>query len=217
MIGLRKLPLFLLAGLLAMGLTLVACGGDDDDDGSEDSESTVTAAEETDEDDDADEEEATPDEGDEGEGEEATPTDDDGEEGDEDDGDSSGASVDACTLLTQEEVNAAMGVEMQVSEPQNFPPVFSCSWTGPALESVSISVLYGNEEALNTYYDHAEDAEEVDGLGNRAQWIPGILNFLEVQTDDYVLDVSVNAPEMGDEQAKTIAIDFAELALERVP
>jgi hypothetical protein len=216
MIRRRKMTLLLFAGLLAMALIQAACGGDDDDGSSEDSEATVTAADKTDEEDDDDPTEVPPEEGDEGEGDEATPTEDE-EGGDGDEGSATGKNVDACTLLTQEEVNTAMGVEMQVGEPQNLDPVFSCQWTGPALESVGVSVLYGTEDALNTYYDLAEDSEQVEGLGNRAQWSVGILNFIEVQTDEYVLDVVVNSAELEDEQTKTIAIDLAELTLERVP
>jgi hypothetical protein len=207
-VEIRRTWLLVLTGIIAALLLLSACG--DDDDSGADEEVEAGASLDAGEDDPS--EEAT-DATDDGDGDSTQGEDDAGD----DDSGSDGRTVDACSLLTAEELSEAMGVSMEAEEPQNFDPIFSCQWSGPALESVSLSVLYGGEDELNTYYEMSEDSEDVDDLGERAQWTAGILNFLEVQTDDYILDVSVNAPELEDEEAKKRAIQFAELAMDRVP
>jgi len=181
----KRMAVFLTVVALA-ALVLAACGGDDDYDSGGDTGPT------------------------------ATEVDDAG--GGDDSGDDSGGNgdvVDACALLTEEEVGAVLGTSVPVGEPQNFDPFFGCSWITETFDSADISVTVG-DAGESLYEFNNDDAEEIDGLGDRAQYLTGLLGLLEVLKGDYYLSVSVNSFEMEDDDIRDASIELAEHAVARL-
>lgn len=179
----------LLAALLAGLLLVSACGGDDDDAGGGATTQTQAA--------------------DGGAGETSTA---DADNGDEDDGEE----LNVCDLLSNEEVSAALGSE--VSEPvrQDFPPFFSCYWTAEEFDSLSVSVFSGSESEAEAYYELTAGAQDVEGLGDRAQFSD--FGTLEILAGRYDVSITLFDIDLEDD-AQTIeaARPIAELVLDRLP
>jgi hypothetical protein len=212
----KRLAFFWLALLAAAMLAFAACGGgdDDDDDNGGNGEPTAEATEDSDSGDDEGD-----DDGDGGEDDEETdePTEDAGDDdgGDDDDG-GSDATTAACELLTADEVEDVLGASVGEPEPVEYDETFyGCSWSTEGFDSVDISVLEG--EGGESLFDFQNDeAEEVDGLGDRAQWYGDIIGILEVLEDDYYVSVSIFSAEDDEEVLKEQSIGLAEKILDRL-
>jgi hypothetical protein len=131
------------AALTAM-LLLAACGGDDDDDGATSSSGDTPATEAS------------------------------GGDGDEDgDGEASGSGasadlseVDACSLLTREEVEAAVGNSVEDGA-EDFG--ISCAWDSePEVTSVSVYFLLVDGDLCEQALSDDATYEETDGFGSPA-------------------------------------------------
>lgn len=194
----RKL-LISLAGALSALLLVAACGGgDDDDDDSSGSGATATAT-------------ATASESGGGEStDEPTETPGNG-------GGSSGLGFDVCDLLTPQEIEDVTGIAAKDGVDQTLATFYACSWEGDGFDAVDVTVLSRDDGGEDLYEFNNDDAEMIDGLGDRAQYLGGILPSLEVLTGDYYISVSVNALELEDDQAKEDSIELARAAIDRLP
>ena len=133
----------------------------------------------------------------------------------------SGGAIDACSLLTKAEVEAAIGASVTEPEPEQSANLVACDFNDPntpIFHLVSVSVLIGENanEASDVYElakDNAADAETVGGIGNGAFW-DGVLNGLEVLKGKYDVRIDVS-PDGGDELA--IAKGLAAKVVDRLP
>ena len=149
--------------------------------------------------------------------------------------------VDACSLLTKAEVEAAAGrAVMDPIEDHTAPRLSICSYGEPGsplfagkpgVVVVVLSVLTGGNDyfagaaaQVNATFDmaarNAGEIQPVDGLGERAHWAAE-LDTLRVVQDHYMLEVSVTERNSaGDRIAgdpRAIAGQLAGLMLERLP
>ncbi|MEX0683295.1 MAG: hypothetical protein WD904_08195 [Dehalococcoidia bacterium] len=192
--------LVLVLGLLAVAaLLLAACGGgDDDDDAGDDGGATAT------------ETGATDDSGDDG-------GDASGDGSGDDGGDDSGSDFDACTLLTQDEVERVIGPADEGLN-QNFDPIFSCLWSADAggMDYLSVGVFAGSDQELGAFFELTEDGEEIQGLGEGAQFSESF-GTLEVLVDGYYVTVNVSMFEREPDEVRDITTGLAERVLGRLP
>lgn len=203
-------PLMALLGALML---FAACGGGDDDDSSSDdgdSEPTATEAASDGDGDDGDDGDAESD---------ATPTEDAGDDEGDDEGDDggSGGADEACALLTDVEVEFILGGAVTDPEPSDFDPFFSCLWQTEdfsLFRTLSVGVYRDNEDAVEAYYELTTDAEEVVGLGDRAQWSSDFIMQVEVLEGNCDLTISISG--LDEEEARNGAIGLAERALGRL-
>jgi len=185
--------LTLLISLLASLLLLSACGGGDDDDEGDGGVVTVTAGSGDDEPDTS----ATP---------VATP------DGDDDSGD---ARFDSCELLTADEVSEALGAPVGEGELTDIDPFFDCSWESEEFDSVSVSVYLASRPEVEAFFDATEDAEPVEGLGDRAQYSG--FGFLEVLKGESNITISLINFDIEDDEKLEILKGLAAKVLERLP
>jgi hypothetical protein len=203
-----KTKLLALACVLALALMVAACGDDDD----LTPNLTATPASTAD------------DGGDDGGDDDPTAT-DEGDDGDDDGGDEEtpnfeeqGDLLNACELITKDEVEATLGGPSEEPDPSYIGEFSDCSWEGLDFSySVSISVLQSGREAAELLYGlGAEDYEEVDGLGEEAQWSDGFLDVLE---GDYNISMTIFifSSDIDDTQKLEQAKALAAKALDRLP
>lgn len=121
--------------------------------------------------------------------------------------------VDACALLTTDEVGAAIGVSVDDGERFDEPPFFDCQWSTGA-GSVDLSLVTGERADVESYFKigHESD-EEVDDVGEQAYW-RSALHTLEVLTGNY--SVAVSSSGSG-ELTLEAATDLVKKAIERLP
>jgi hypothetical protein len=183
-------PLF---AALALAL-VVACGGDDDEP-SVTQQPGVSAT-------------ATQDAGDDGGDEETDAPDDTGN--------ASGEAIDACALLTDDEVFAVVGEtapgDLTIDEDTS-----ACFWTRVDPETrvtteVELIVIAGIFDS-----DFMIDGEPVEGLGNEAVWSEGA-GIVDALVDNYSVQVFYT-PVMGEdnEDYKNTTIGLMEKVLDRLP
>lgn len=189
--------LVLAAAMLATLVLFVACGGGDDL-GSRDNDPTATEEQNG-----GDDGEATPDEGE--------PTPDEG--GDDDGGDSE---FDVCALVSEEEVADITGFDITGSTSDDFDPFFGCTYDYD-FGNISLSVYRDDRDVVETFYELTSDAEEVDGVGDRAQFIE-LFDQLEVLDGNYDITVSVFSFD-SESEVDTLELDkeLALLLLDRLP
>ena len=129
----------------------------------------------------------------------------------------SGVSLDACPLLTRQEVGAALGTAVGDGVPQKMGQAASCRWAAPSgLESANLSVtVYDGAPQARAAFEAAVKINRyrsVPGLGEGAYTSP--MYDLTVLTGRYELAVDVNV--MQDEQT-SVARRLAEPAVARLP
>ena len=212
----KSLLVAIVIAMLAV-LTLSACGGDDDDADNGTNDPTATQDSGDDGDDDGDdngadatEDAAGDDDGDDGEGED--PTDDFGF-----DEDPSELAEVACTLLTPDEIGAEAGITVGDGEPSSIEGFADCRWqSAESFQTVSVSLIAEGGEGL--YEFNNDDYEEIDGIGDRAQYSGGdILPLLEVMKDDIYFSITVNGTDLDEEATREAMIDLAHIAVNRLP
>jgi len=188
---------------LAILLMFAACGGDDDDAGEIDSDPTATE--------DAGGGEETAD-GDEGNG-----SGDDGDDSGSDDDGGLAGTIDACSLLTPDEITLVLGDGAGEGDAQTFADTYTCVWLGAGSDSITVTVLTGNASGLDAYYDQLYlGAEDVGGLGDRASWQEFFVGgVVAVRLDDSVVELSVLTDETGDD-AKDLTTGLAERVIGRL-
>ena len=190
--------MLLAAALAALALLGAACGGDDDDDTGADGGAATATVDASDGGDDGSDE--TP---------EAT-AEDDG-----DDSDSSADAVDACSLITKDEAEAALEATVGEGIRQDTPPVYGCTYETEAFAQVSITVVVFDDSAqAEEVYQLAidnNDYPEIDGIGDRAYFALGF--GVTSQQGRYEVTVDVIGPD--DDQP--LDEELAKKALDRLP
>lgn len=191
----RSRPLFaFLALLLAATVLLASCGGDDDGGGDDDTVASPTPAA-TDADDD---------------GSEATPTPDGASSGDQE--------IDACTLITQDEAEAALGAPVGEGTRSDFPPFYSCEYEGEGFLQLTVTVLiYPGSDDAEAAYDLVMDINDyptIDGIGDRAYDTQPI-GDVTAQQGKY--EISVDIITADDAADFEVAKDLAKTVLARLP
>jgi hypothetical protein len=126
-------------------------------------------------------------------------------------------SIDACQLLTKQEVEAALGRTVGDAIPEATPPFFGCRFAAPSgFDGAAMTVgVYGSPpEALATFEMALKinSYQQVSGVGDRAYLSP--INDITVLKGRYELSVDVTLSK-GDERAA--ARRLAELAVARLP
>ena len=201
--GMFARSLVLVLTVVVLG-TAAACGGDDDDGGESDSTTPAPTQEDGD---------AT-----------VNPTPNEGE----DDGNSDvAAGVDACDLLTQEEVGAALGTAAAAPQRGASGPYETCTWNTEeiSLKFVIVQVHSGvsREEFLEQQQTTAtlldEDSIDVDGLGDAAYEMGGFLYAHEGDFELVLTNILGLNAEDPDEAAQALEINsgLMEAALSRLP
>lgn len=204
--GAGRMPIVILSALIGALMLLAACGsGDDDEDGDGGGDATLTEAA-----------------GDDGGEDETPPVDGGGEPtnagGGNDDGDS-GDWPNICALLTEDEIAEATGVTFGFGDNQDFSPFYGCGWVNEEFDSVTVSVTSRDEGGGEALFDIdlGAEKEDVDGLGDRAQWVKGALPLLEVLDGDWYVSIEVSVSDFDEAQKKEASIQLAEAVLGRLP
>lgn len=201
----RRFGFLLLVGLAAAALPGAACGSGGDDGVSGSDATPFVSISESDE---------TPDAGDDA-GDGAAPNDSPDTGDDSGDGDDGGVpdDVDACALLTTDEVAAAAGATVGEGEPFESPPFYDCQWLAED-GGINVSVFSGDRDEVESFFEigHEYD-EEVDDVGEAAFWDDELQN-LEVLSGNY--SVAISLAGVGQLTLET-AIELAELAIGRLP
>ena len=190
--------------LLVLAL-VAACGGGDNDDATDANEPTATQ-----------EQDDTFGSGDESLTE-ADEADDSGLDG--------GEPVDACALLSADEVEAIVGSPVTL-EPDDLPPNYRCYYEteninedqGYGFEQVAVSVLAVGPEAAEVSYDLSSSiaTEEIPGIGEKAQWLGSLVAELEFLDGPYHVSLIISG--FGEKQKQqAIAIDLATIIDDRLP
>lgn len=212
-----KTKILALAFALVFALSFAACGGGDDDDASNTAQPTARPS--------ADGDDPTPEETEE-DGDDPTPEETD--EGDDDDEETpfleeqeQGDLINACELISDDEVEDILGVPVSPGEATYLGQFSDCGWKDDEnfTYELSISVLQAGRDSAEVLYNLnlGSDYEDVDGFGDDAHWNPDS-SFFEILVDDYNLTISFF--EFGGEnQAERLeqAKEVAELALDRLP
>lgn len=183
------------AAVAVLALLATACGGDDDDSADGDNAATATA-----------------DAGGDGDGDETSePT--AGSDGDDDAG--SADAVDACSLITIDEAEAALGATVGEGTGIDTPPVYGCTYEAEAFAQVSVNVVVFDDAAqAEDIYQLAidnNDYPEIEGIGDRAYFALGF--GVAAQQGRYEVNVDVIGPD--DDQA--LEEELAQKALDRLP
>jgi hypothetical protein len=133
--------------------------------------------------------------------------------------------VDACTLLTQAEVEAAVGRTVLAPQKEEVPQFSVCGYGDPQSPVVSgraltqlvkISVMVGSDasyyaggkaqakDSFETFKNNAASPQEVTGLGNAAYW-DATFSSLTVLDGQYLVEVEIAADAGGLDAAKGLA------------
>lgn len=200
----KKRMTFLAMLLLALSvLALVAAcgGGDDDDDNTGDDAAASESADSGDvASDDAEDPTDAP---------EATdPPDDGGNDG----GGSSGGDVDSCSALTQEQVEAALGVSVQApvetySSQAGLPngdmaDVGTCNYVSPeGFDSISVSMWSGPQAGVEALTEAACAGKEEIDAGDDGCWYDDGHAEIQIRVGDVYLDIFATVTTAGDSTA----------------
>lgn len=130
--------------------------------------------------------------------------------------------IDACSLVTKAEVEAAAGVTVSDPKAETVANLSTCSFDDPAppnFSVVDVSVLAGildgdAQEVFDTAKKNGNDPQTVAGLGDDAFW-DDVLGTLNVVKDNYLVGVDVASLDDGDRL--TVAKTVAGNALGRLP
>jgi hypothetical protein len=148
------------SSLAALALVLGACGGDDDDDGADTPAVASTAPDDT-----------VDAAGDDTADDEADDTADD--EGDDNADDEGGATIDACSLLSDEEAAEALGGPIVERGPTSGVGESVCGWETEGDWSVTVSVGSPGTAA-------GDEFEPPHLFGGEAQPVPGLEDAFDV-------------------------------------
>ena len=127
--------------------------------------------------------------------------------------------VDACSLLTRAEAEAAIGKSTGEPVRNDVAPVYSCSYATPdRVNNVSVNVMsYGDARQAHDSYVMAvkvNNYEEISGLGDRAY--KSVVHDLVVLKGRYEVSLDVTLPLEKDEQIAK-ARELAARVLPRLP
>ncbi|MDO8614846.1 MAG: hypothetical protein Q7T33_03795 [Dehalococcoidia bacterium] len=130
----------------------------------------------------------------------------------------SAAAIDACALITREEVEAAVGKSVGDGESQNTPPVFGCTYRSADFDLVHVAVVvWDSAEQAGDVFQLAidnNDYPEIEGIGDRAYDARPLFG-ITVLNGKY--EVSVDVISGGDEDEFELAKDLVKKAVDRLP
>jgi hypothetical protein len=121
--------------------------------------------------------------------------------------------VDACALLTADEVVLAIGVPVDEGEPFESPPFYDCEWSGEG-GGINLSVFGAERVEVESYFEIGHEADErVDDVGEEAFW-DDERAIIEVLSGNYSVSVSsVGSAALSLEAAANLA----DIAISRLP
>jgi len=128
-----------------------------------------------------------------------------------------GPPVDACSLLTLDEIEGVLGLPPSAGVTEEIPPPFyGCSWETDSFESVSVSVIsWGSPDDARSSFDlFLGEVTEIDGIGDAA--LSNIVTDIAFIVDGFevTIDVLVEA-DAATQQAQ--AQTLAPLVISRLP
>lgn len=130
------------------------------------------------------------------------------------------AGIDACALLTKDEVEAVIGMPVGSPQPEESPaPFFGCRYEEDGLtQIVSIGVLAWSdvEEAEASFEFGADQYPAIEGLGDRA-YNSQPIDEVTVLAGRYELSVGLYFVSDDDEAELAMARELAATALDRLP
>jgi hypothetical protein len=198
-----RTKLVAVAAALVVALLAACGGGDDDDNPSTTAQPTTTGtATATNAGNDATATEEPDDE------ETATATPDDG-------GNGGDGELNACELLTNEEIEAVVGTGVADGEAIDADPLHNCRWADEGY-FVDLSVIFTDPVQAADYYEGTggETEEEIDGIGEKAKYtIDAEIVILE---GSYTVAMSVYSITFA-ESALEPSKDLASKVVDRLP
>lgn len=128
--------------------------------------------------------------------------------------------LDACALITPEEVAAATGVSVDAANPTAGDTTATCLYVDDDGSPVVSTVLQAGLAGVNTYLDDAAN-EPVSGIGDRAviyQAGGGLPTgrTIYVAKGDRGLVLNVHVEDIDDDAARTILTELATMAAGRM-
>jgi len=130
-----------------------------------------------------------------------------------------GGAIDACSLITQAEAEATLGQPTGPGQPDDAPPIYSCSYQTTDFDVVSVVVLiYDDASQALGGYQMAIDINgypEISGIGDRAYNAQPIFDINVLSGN---IEVSVDISDASDDATQLQnSIELARLALSRLP
>ncbi len=129
-----------------------------------------------------------------------------------------GETINACDLLTQEEVAAVLGSQPREGERSDSPPFYFCTFETEGFEQLDLSVVvFPSADDARVLYEEALDTNdypEIEGLGDRAYDSRPIG---DVTAQKGKFEVGVDILTEDDEADFQAAIELAGKALDRLP
>lgn len=121
--------------------------------------------------------------------------------------------VDACALLTADEVVLAIGVPVDEGGRFDAPPFYDCEWSGEG-GGINLSVFGAERPEVESYFEIGHEGDErVDDVGEEAFW-DDEREILEVLSGNYSVAVS----SVG---SATLTLDaaanLADIVISRLP
>lgn len=125
--------------------------------------------------------------------------------------------IDACSLLTEEDLTGALGADPGEGEAQDFAPFHLCEWSVEGTNDLLfLEIASGTDEELEEYFELTTDAEEITDIGDRAQW-DGRFGTLEVIDDGYDVIVTLAVDGVSEDETFARVRTLAETVLGRLP
>lgn len=131
----------------------------------------------------------------------------------------SGSGLDACTLVTKEEAEAALGKQVDEPTQETVPMMYACTYEAADFDRVDVLVVEYNDEqeAAASFQMELDinDYEEISGVGDRALR-PWPIMDITVLSGQYEVSIDISD---GSEAAVQLekARNLAEKALGRLP
>lgn len=132
---------------------------------------------------------------------------------------SANGGLDACALITQSEAEQVLGTSTGAGEPEDTPPIYSCSYETDNFDLVQVVVVVyeDNAQALDAY-QMAIDINgypELSGLGDRAYNAQPIFDVNVLKGN---VEISIDISDSSDDVTQLEnAIALAQVALTRLP
>lgn len=130
-------------------------------------------------------------------------------------GGETGEEIDICALVTQQDVEAAIGMPAGPAQPDSMPPFFGCRYE---LETDIVTVgvwVWDDADAAEASFEMVADQyPAVEGVGDRAYNSP--IDDLTVLSGRYEISVGLFL-SLDDADELAMASDVAALLIERLP
>lgn len=124
--------------------------------------------------------------------------------------------VDAC-LLTEAEVETAIGQDVTATQSSGAAPLLSCQYaTATQSAGMNLTVVIGTNAGDAQALFDAGTGEQIAGLGDGARWLAGPSQALSVLTGNMILGVQFFG-DLTAVDARATAIALAEATIPRLP